>query len=192
MTVCSVAPLVLTFSTLKPGSRRASRRGVGESAAAAACRGACGRSARAAAAAPREAASASSSRLRTRSLQAHVPGGSSGHDLVPMLDWRHAGSHARPAPRRKRIGWTPRKLARDRDRVASACAGAADLAGAADALADASMHGDAGRHARPAEARRRSRCAGAFGTPALHWRVRVDDLAGAKLLLEAGRGCQRH
>ncbi len=27
---------------------------------------------------------------------------------------------------------------------------------------------------------------GAFGTPALHWRVRVDDLTGAKLLLAAG------
>ena len=33
---------------------------------------------------------------------------------------------------------------------------------------------------------------GAFGTPPLHWRVRVDDLAGARFLLAVGRGCQWH
>jgi ankyrin len=53
-------------------------------------------------------------------------------------------------------------------------------------LADAAMNGDTAamqallkRQADPDEP-------GAFGTPALHWRVRVDDLAGAKALLKAG------
>lgn len=55
--------------------------------------------------------------------------------------------------------------------------------GDASALADASMQGDLPalraliRRGVDPDAR------GAFGTPALHWRVRVDDLEGAKLLL---------
>jgi ankyrin repeat protein len=54
------------------------------------------------------------------------------------------------------------------------------------ALANASMNGDLPamhallkKHADP-------NAPGAFGTPALHWRVHVDDLAEAKRLLEAG------
>jgi uncharacterized protein len=59
-------------------------------------------------------------------------------------------------------------------------------AGEAGALADAAMHGDLDamrtlvKHGADANER------GAFGTPALHWRVRVDDLAGAKFLLASG------
>ena len=60
------------------------------------------------------------------------------------------------------------------------------MAAAPGALADASMNGDAAtlqsllKHGADPDAR------GAFGTPALHWRVRVDDLEGTKLLLEHG------
>ncbi len=53
-------------------------------------------------------------------------------------------------------------------------------------LADAAMNDDTAamqtllkRHADP-------NVPGTFGTPALHWRVRVDDLAGSKALLKAG------
>jgi ankyrin repeat protein len=62
----------------------------------------------------------------------------------------------------------------------------AALAAETGALADASMNGDqAGmqvllkEHADP-------NARGAFGTPALHWRVHVDDVVGAKRLLKAG------
>ena len=46
-------------------------------------------------------------------------------------------------------------------------------------VSQAAMGGDAGALADP-------NAPGEFGTPPLHWRVRVDDLAGAKLLLDAG------
>ena len=62
----------------------------------------------------------------------------------------------------------------------------AALAAEAGALADASMNGDLvamhallKEHANP-------NAPGAFGTPALHWRVHMDDVAEAKRLLKAG------
>src|SRR3954471_19180904 len=58
--------------------------------------------------------------------------------------------------------------------------------GETGALAQASMEGDVPamnaqlkKHADP-------NAPGPFGTPALHWRVHVDDVAGAKRLLKAG------
>jgi uncharacterized protein len=72
-----------------------------------------------------------------------------------------------------------------------ACLVAVTLAASASAadnsaLANASMQGDTATMkvllARGADANAR----GQFGTPALHWRVDVDDLEGARLLLKAG------
>ena len=53
-------------------------------------------------------------------------------------------------------------------------------------LADAAMNGDAASLQRLLKSGADVNERGAFGTPALHWRVRVDDLAGAKQLLAAG------
>ena len=53
-------------------------------------------------------------------------------------------------------------------------------------LADASMNGDLDAMRALLKSGADPNAPGAFGTPALHWRVRVDDLAGARLLLKAG------
>jgi uncharacterized protein len=57
---------------------------------------------------------------------------------------------------------------------------------ASESLADASMGGDAATVRALVRRGADLDAPGAFGTPALHWRVRVDDLAGAKFLLESG------
>lgn len=62
----------------------------------------------------------------------------------------------------------------------------AAFGGDAGALADAAMHGDLGSVRLLVKRGADPDAPGEFGTPALHWRVRVDDLAGAKLLLNAG------
>src|SRR5690349_6674846 len=54
------------------------------------------------------------------------------------------------------------------------------------ALADASMNGDVQAMESLLKAHADPNGRGAFGTPALHWRVHVDDLVGAKRLLKAG------
>jgi uncharacterized protein len=54
------------------------------------------------------------------------------------------------------------------------------------AVADAAMNGDVAVMSALLKQRADPNARGAFGTPALHWRVRVDDVAGAKRLLKAG------
>lgn len=56
----------------------------------------------------------------------------------------------------------------------------------AGALANASMNGDLPAMNAQLKAHADPNVPGAFGTPALHWRVHVDDLAEAKRLLKAG------
>src|SRR5512147_1538889 len=56
----------------------------------------------------------------------------------------------------------------------------------AGALADASMNGDLAAMDSLLKKRVDPNERGSFGTPPLHWRVRVDDLAAAKRLLKAG------
>jgi len=53
-------------------------------------------------------------------------------------------------------------------------------------LADASMRGDIDAVRTLLKSGAKPDAPGAFGTPALHWRVRVDDLSGARVLLNAG------
>ena len=60
------------------------------------------------------------------------------------------------------------------------------MAGDASALADAAMNGDVRAMRALLKSGADVDAPGAFGTPALHWRVRVDDVAGAALLLKAG------
>src|SRR5262245_15931186 len=64
----------------------------------------------------------------------------------------------------------------------------AQQAGAAApaALAEASMRGDLPAMKALLKAGSAPDAPGPFGTPALHWRVDMDDLAGARLLLQAG------
>ena len=54
------------------------------------------------------------------------------------------------------------------------------------AVADAAMNGDLVTMRSLLKQGADPTARGAFGTPALHWRVRVDDLASAKLLLKSG------
>ena len=54
------------------------------------------------------------------------------------------------------------------------------------ALADASMRGDVASMQSMLKSGASPDAPGAFGTPALHWRVNADDLDGARALLEAG------
>jgi ankyrin repeat protein len=54
------------------------------------------------------------------------------------------------------------------------------------ALAEASMQGDPGAMKSLLKAGADPDAPGPFGTPALHWRVAADDLAGARLLLQSG------
>jgi ankyrin repeat protein len=63
---------------------------------------------------------------------------------------------------------------------------AAAQAGGSGKLADAAMNGDSAAMASLLKQGADPDERGSFGTPALHWRVRVDDLAGAKLLLNSG------
>jgi uncharacterized protein len=56
----------------------------------------------------------------------------------------------------------------------------------AGALADASMNGDLNAMHALLKAHADPNARGAFGTPALHWRVHVDDVVEAKRLLKAG------
>jgi ankyrin repeat protein len=64
---------------------------------------------------------------------------------------------------------------------------AAPLASAGGAsVADASMHGDAVVMQALLKSGADPDAPGQFGTPALHWRVDADDLAGARTLLKAG------
>ncbi len=63
--------------------------------------------------------------------------------------------------------------------------GVAD-AGDPGSLADAAMNGEIDTMRALLKAGADVNAPGAFGTPALHWRVRVDDLAGTALLLKAG------
>jgi uncharacterized protein len=53
-------------------------------------------------------------------------------------------------------------------------------------VADAAMNGDTAAVRALLKEGADPNARGAFGTPALHWRVRVDDLEGARLLLKAG------
>ena len=53
-------------------------------------------------------------------------------------------------------------------------------------LADAAMNGDLAALRAQLKSGGDPNARGEFGTPPLHWRVRVDDLEGAKLLLKAG------
>jgi ankyrin repeat protein len=53
-------------------------------------------------------------------------------------------------------------------------------------LADASMHGDLSTMKVLLKSGAKPDAPGPFGTPALHWRVDMDDLEGARLLLAAG------
>ena len=55
------------------------------------------------------------------------------------------------------------------------------------ALADASMNGDVSLMHTLLKERADPNAPGAFGTPALHWRVHEDDLAEAKRLTAAWR-----
>jgi ankyrin repeat protein len=59
-------------------------------------------------------------------------------------------------------------------------------AGEAGVLADASMNGDITTMHLLVKGGADANARGAFGTPPLHWRVRVDDLAEAKFLLRSG------
>ena len=54
------------------------------------------------------------------------------------------------------------------------------------ALAEASMHGDVATMKALLKGGAKPDAPGPFGTPALHWRVDVDDLQGVRLLLAAG------
>jgi len=67
-----------------------------------------------------------------------------------------------------------------------ASAGAASSSAAPGALADASMRGDLAAMNSLLKEKADPNVRGQFGTPALHWRVSVDDLPSAKLLLKAG------
>src|SRR5262245_45172460 len=53
-------------------------------------------------------------------------------------------------------------------------------------VADASMNGDLAAMQALLKKGANPNARGSFGTPPLHWRVRVDDLDGAKRLLKAG------
>jgi uncharacterized protein len=59
-------------------------------------------------------------------------------------------------------------------------------AGEAGTLADAAMNGDLEAMHVLVKQGADANARGAFGTPALHWRVRVDDLPGARFLLHSG------
>jgi uncharacterized protein len=60
------------------------------------------------------------------------------------------------------------------------------LAGEPGALADAAMNGDLTAMQALLKSGADPNVRGQFGTPALHWRVRVDDVDGVKRLLKAG------
>lgn len=70
--------------------------------------------------------------------------------------------------------------------VISLLAWRAAVGGDAGALADAAMNGDVDAVRALVKRGADVNTPGAFGTPALHWRVRVDDVPGAKFLLESG------
>ncbi len=59
-------------------------------------------------------------------------------------------------------------------------------AAAPGALAEASMHGDLAQVQALLKSGAEVNALGPFGTPALHWRVDAEDVAGARLLLKAG------
>ena len=67
----------------------------------------------------------------------------------------------------------------------------AALGGGAGALADAAMSGDLDTMHALVKRGADPDAPGAFGTPALHWRVRVDDLPSVKFLLASGADANR-
>src|SRR5688500_7084109 len=67
-----------------------------------------------------------------------------------------------------------------------ACTAAMTVHASDTTLTDAAMRGDAARMEALLQAGADPNVAGQFGTPALHWRVEADDLAGVRRLLKAG------
>jgi ankyrin repeat protein len=67
----------------------------------------------------------------------------------------------------------------------------AAFGGGAGALADAAMNGDLDAMHVLVKGGADPDVPGAFGTPALHWRVRVDDLSSVKFLLASGADANR-